>query len=262
MPYSKTYTIPVGMTFKKYHCSRCGEKLKKEQTHRVVTKEDRDYYEYQERNRFPRREQDVYGYRFKCPRCHARISFDEQCILKKIQKMHRSKVLPPSVVKESYETYRKAHHKRVLRSNVANNLILLFLGIALWFFFGTGRTSAELAYAGMAYVICGVLVTVGAIQNHKGSKTLWGRQRYSYEKKSLLKKLHALSSHNKERVESSEKCYCFYCISSMESSEISEYTDDGHTAKCPKCGIDSVIPGNVDEAIDEKLLEEMNEYWF
>jgi hypothetical protein len=48
----------------------------------------------------------------------------------------------------------------------------------------------------------------------------------------------------------------------MESSEISEYTDDGHTAKCPKCGIDSVIPGNVDEVIDEKLLEEMNEYWF
>ena len=32
--------------------------------------------------------------------------------------------------------------------------------------------------------------------------------------------------------------------------------------KCPKCGIDSVIPGNVDEVIDEKLLEEMNEYWF
>ena len=48
----------------------------------------------------------------------------------------------------------------------------------------------------------------------------------------------------------------------MESNEILEYTDFGHTAKCPKCGIDSIIPDSIGAEIDDELLADMNAYWF
>ena len=42
----KSWSMPVGMVFKSYYCSHCGTKLVKSKTHRVVTKEDKDYYQY------------------------------------------------------------------------------------------------------------------------------------------------------------------------------------------------------------------------
>ena len=82
----KSYSVPGGMMFKKYYCAKCGTKLEKERTHRVVTKNDRDYYRYHKRGRFPQPDYDVYDYRFQCPGCDSRISFDEQRIIEKIQK--------------------------------------------------------------------------------------------------------------------------------------------------------------------------------
>ena len=73
------------MVFKKYHCAKCGTKLKNEKTHRVVTKDDRDYYQYHDLGTFPHRDYDVYEYRFACPKCGARVSFDEQRIIAGIQ---------------------------------------------------------------------------------------------------------------------------------------------------------------------------------
>ena len=84
-------SIPFGMLFKKYYCSNCGVKLEKEKTHRVVTKDDRDYYQYHEYGMFPLRDHDVYGYRFRCPSCKKRTSFDEQCVIERIQKQKRSR---------------------------------------------------------------------------------------------------------------------------------------------------------------------------
>jgi len=39
----KSSSIPVGMIFKKHYCSNCGARLEKECTHRVVTKDEKDY---------------------------------------------------------------------------------------------------------------------------------------------------------------------------------------------------------------------------
>ena len=83
----KNYSIPYGMVFKKYYCSKCGMELEKERTHRVVSKDDKDYYQYHDHGTFPRSDHDVYDYRFKCPYCNTRISFEEQCIIKRIQNM-------------------------------------------------------------------------------------------------------------------------------------------------------------------------------
>ena len=62
----KSWSIPVGMVFKKYYCSKCGGKLVKSKTHRVVTKDDKDYYQYHDVGTYPRYDYDVYSYEFKC----------------------------------------------------------------------------------------------------------------------------------------------------------------------------------------------------
>jgi uncharacterized paraquat-inducible protein A len=50
---------------------------------------------------------------------------------------------------------------------------------------------------------------------------------------------------------------CYYCLSVFAVTEISTYTDNGQTAICPKCNIDSVIP-----ATDQKFLESCQKFWF
>ena len=58
------------MVFKKFYCINCESKLVKEKTHRVVTKDDSDYYLYHDRGTFPRNDVVVYEYRFKCEKCN------------------------------------------------------------------------------------------------------------------------------------------------------------------------------------------------
>ena len=78
----------------------------------------------------------------------------------------------------------------------------------------------------------------------------------------MMKKLHAYSSHNKSLIEKSKKCYCFNCMHVMDSGEIKVYIDGEQTALCPECSIDSIIPGVVDESLNESVISEMNKYWF
>ena len=49
------------------------------------------------------------------------------------------------------------------------------------------------------------------------------------------------------------KCGCFYCCKTFNIGDVDEFVDDGKTAICPKCGIDSVLI--FDRNISE---EEMN----
>ena len=82
----KHYSIPVGMVFKKYYCHYCESKLDKYRYHRVVTEGDRDYFLYQDRDTFPRVDQDVYSYHFKCGNCNKLISVEHQYAIEIIQK--------------------------------------------------------------------------------------------------------------------------------------------------------------------------------
>ena len=66
----------------------------------------------------------------------------------------------------------------------------------------------------------------------------------------------------KELIKESEYCYCFYCKKQFESKEVVKYLEGENTALCPHCGIDAIIPNNVDEPIDNELIEGMNKYWF
>ena len=50
-------------------------------------------------------------------------------------------------------------------------------------------------------------------------------------------------------------CGCFYCLQIFPSSQIKEYTDEGHSAICPKCSIDSVVGDCQKELPSKKLFK-------
>lgn len=72
-----------------------------------------------------------------------------------------------------------------------------------------------------------------------------------------LKTYPDLSRHNYNRARGTT-CGCYYCLEIVNGTDITETCDNGLTAICPKCGIDSLLPG----IIDENLLEQGNEMWF
>ena len=74
---------------------------------------------------------------------------------------------------------------------------------------------------------------------------------------------HGHSSNHRHEIERSKVVGCFYCCETYRPSLIDEWIDDGSTAMCPKCGIDSVI-GDVSgfPVNDKAFLKAMNEAWF
>ena len=259
---SVNLSIPLGIVFKKYYCSKCGAELKKEKTHRVVTKDDKDYYQYHDIGKFPRRDYNVYDYRMKCPSCNARVSYDEQCILERIQKKRGHRVLTSNEIKDNYKECKKVNSQRVLYKNVAFSIAINIIAALIIYFLNSDRTPRDLVMLLIIFSVLAVISVIRAVKKHKGTYKLKFKQSYSYEEEARLNKLQAYSSHNRAMVEASERCYCYYCKSSMESGEIVDYSDEGQTAKCPNCGSETVIPDSVDEPVDEKVIIQMNEYWF
>lgn len=62
---------------------------------------------------------------------------------------------------------------------------------------------------------------------------------------------------NRSLIKPDEKVSCYYCRTSYLGKYITEWTDEGMTAICP-CGIDSVVPYEV----DQETLELAYERWF
>jgi hypothetical protein len=85
---------------------------------------------------------------------------------------------------------------------------------------------------------------------------------------------HAHSSRHRSEIEGSEMCGCFHCLAVFKSSSIAEWIDreqvdhlhgeidDGCTAICPDCGIDSVIGDASQYPITRDFLMAMRRYWF
>lgn len=78
-----------------------------------------------------------------------------------------------------------------------------------------------------------------------------------------LKQAHEHCTSNKSEIEKSEKCGCFYCLEIFDKDEITSWlNEDGGTALCPFCGIDSVIGDKSGFEITKEFLTEMKERWF
>jgi hypothetical protein len=73
---------------------------------------------------------------------------------------------------------------------------------------------------------------------------------------------HGHCSDHRAEVMSSQTCGCFYCKETFGPAEIVEWVDDGKTALCPRCGIDSVIGSESGFPLTQDFLSEMNRYWF
>lgn len=80
----------------------------------------------------------------------------------------------------------------------------------------------------------------------------------------FLNNAHKGCSSHREELESRKSCGCFFCLNTFETNEIGEWIkekDDGETAICPKCGIDSVLSSKY-PVEDNAFLSEMSHRWF
>lgn len=258
----KTFSIPIGMVFKKYYCHNCETRLIKEKNKRIVTKHDKDYYSYHEIGEFPLHKYEVNDYHFKCPKCMNRKSVTEQYIIEKIQKKLKSKRLSSLDIKENYVEAKKKESKRVLIRDILVPLIMTTIGFLLIYIFALEKDKTTTLFVLGFYLLVSGLIVWMTISAHRGIRMHKYHDSYSYEEKSLYEKLHAYSYNNKELIERSNKCYCFHCKQTFASKAIKEYIDDNKTALCPNCQIDSVIPDSIEETITPEIIDGMNKYWF
>jgi hypothetical protein len=77
-----------------------------------------------------------------------------------------------------------------------------------------------------------------------------------------LEGAHKHSIHNRAELERSSVCGCFYCLATFSPSEIEEWIDDGQTALCPQCPVDSVIGSASGYPVTRDFLMLMHDKWF
>jgi hypothetical protein len=96
-----------------------------------------------------------------------------------------------------------------------------------------------------------------------GLKNLLGRLEAAKAKMlGDVRDAHVHSSKHRAEISSSIICGCFYCEKTFQAREIVDWTDDGQTALCPKCGIDSVIGSASGFPVTQEFLHQMCEHWF
>ena len=79
-----------------------------------------------------------------------------------------------------------------------------------------------------------------------------------------LEQAHRHSINNKNEIEKSNTCGCFYCREMFDPSEIKTWIKDerGETAQCPYCLVDSVIGDASKIELNIRLLETLNKKYF
>ena len=80
---------------------------------------------------------------------------------------------------------------------------------------------------------------------------------------------HKHSSIHRQEVLSSKICGCFHCLSVYTPDDIwhddwidEDATGVGQTARCPYCGIDSVLGSKSGYPITQDFLAKMERHWF
>ena len=77
-----------------------------------------------------------------------------------------------------------------------------------------------------------------------------------------LKEAHRHSSRNRQEIECSSVCGCFYCGAQFPPDRVEHWLDSNDTAMCPECGTDSVIGSASGFLIGREFLQQMHDYWF
>ena len=80
-----------------------------------------------------------------------------------------------------------------------------------------------------------------------------------------LKLAHTHSINNRLEISASQICGCFYCLAIFPPGNIIDWVkerDGQETARCPQCGIDSVIASASGFTITPEFLRQMHQRWF
>ena len=79
----------------------------------------------------------------------------------------------------------------------------------------------------------------------------------------VLEAAHKQSMPNRESLRKSTRFGCFFCLHVQDVSAIQEWGDNGNTALCPNCKIDSVIGDATGLPVtDRSFLSAMHARWF
>jgi len=76
-----------------------------------------------------------------------------------------------------------------------------------------------------------------------------------------LKAAHKHCSRNRDAIQKSALCGCFYCLETFPAVEVLKYTYP-EDALCPKCGIDSVLADQSGLPLTREFLTAMYDHWF
>lgn len=63
---------------------------------------------------------------------------------------------------------------------------------------------------------------------------------------------------NRDILAKEDYCSCFSCVGIYPTRDITKWTDENQTALCPRCGVDSVLPG----IYQAPELQRFNQHWF
>ncbi len=79
----------------------------------------------------------------------------------------------------------------------------------------------------------------------------------------VLTEAHRYCTNNRPMLQKGKCCGCFYCLNIYSTDKITDWIPDSQgTARCPHCGIDSVLPDNAGYPITEGFLKDMKRRWF
>ena len=125
---NKSKSIPVAMLLKKFYCHSCGERLVKNAKTRTVRRGDQDYREHS-RIGYTHMIGDVEltEYDFKCPCCDNITSYDEQCVIERIQKNIGRHVLSPTEISDHTKKAEADLKRRKRRTNFIVKAIFIAL---------------------------------------------------------------------------------------------------------------------------------------
>ncbi|MBQ4353414.1 MAG: cytoplasmic protein [Clostridia bacterium] len=76
---------------------------------------------------------------------------------------------------------------------------------------------------------------------------------------------HKACIRNRQALAQDTRCGCFHCLKIFSPHQITDYIrekDGSETAKCPYCGVDSVIGAGAGYPLTEEFLLEMHRHWF
>jgi hypothetical protein len=80
--------------------------------------------------------------------------------------------------------------------------------------------------------------------------------------KKALKQIHNHTFKNRSEIAKSVLCHCIYCKEASPSSHVDEWADEGETALCPKCGVDSMVGDASGYEMTVPLLSALQDFWF